>query len=105
MVRPFIPQNNEDFQLPKVSELEKHVFNIQGVRFGVGKFGEYAIFDIVTDEKDKKPSGEYRTNAAALLNQAKQINQSIAEHNEEIRVKLSTVTGEEYNYLMFVEPE
>lgn len=52
-----------DFSLPLVGDLLNTRFVIKGVRFGEGKFGEYAVIKVGTKE--------YRVHAEVLLKQLK----------------------------------
>jgi len=76
--------NRSDFALPSLTELTGSSFEVLDVRFGEGKFGQYAIVDV----KDK---GEYRTSSKVLVEQLARIRDYIATENDSVVVTLKKV--------------
>ncbi|MBW2562203.1 MAG: hypothetical protein JRE40_15295 [Deltaproteobacteria bacterium] len=78
------------FRLPLLSELVGKEFEIQGVAFGEGRFGEYAVVDV-------KGLGKYRTSSEVLLRQLEEIADFIDREDDTVIVKLAKVK----NYYTF----
>lgn len=105
MVKNFVPQDQEDFEKPLISELKDKTFLVVGVRFGNSSKGEYAIASIVTsDDPDDEPA-EYRTSAKVVMQQLHTFAKEFKEEDEAFRVKLIEVKGNKRNYLTFDAPE
>lgn len=68
-----ILNRGNDFSLPLVSELEGKEITIENIRFGAGKYGEYAV---ITLDNGK----EYRTSSMVLLEQLKELQKYINDY-------------------------
>jgi len=69
-----------DFQLPKISELEGKTIVIKKVTFGSGKYGDYAVVELEDGSK-------YRTSNMVLLKQLRELEPHLNTYSVETKVK------------------
>jgi hypothetical protein len=82
--------NQGNFSLPQLSDLIGQTFEIEGVEFGVGGFGEYAVVSV-------KEKGKYRTSSKVLIQQLGDLNNANAFADDTVIVTLKKVK----NYYTF----